>query len=156
MVFREVQTFRGMWWFWLVSLPICALSAWGIFSVWQDGSPAIISTCTIAILLCLVLAALRLSCTLDQEKISISFFPFPSRSVPWTQVRSVFIRKFDTSEFKATTSSSPSKNNYTSGKGYFLAAGYGLQLVTHEGERILIGTRKPGLLQDFLKQLGKI
>src|SRR6185369_15356247 len=110
--------------------------------------------CSVAMALALFFFFHGLKTDFNDIEIRVAYFPllFFRRRIFWSQVSKVYVRKFEWREFKATgVGAMP----IGSGKAYHLFSEYGLQLETSDGDKILIGTRKPKSLVEFLKRIHK-
>lgn len=157
--FEEIQWVRKMSGYWLISTPLVLFGVWGLISLVggkdedQIKTPLIVF-CSIPILMSAIYFFVQLKTDFNEREIVIRFFPLPffKRSISWNQISKVYVRKFNWSEFKATgVGAIP----FGSGKAYHLFSHYGLQIETINGEKILVGTRKPKSLQEFLKRINK-
>ena len=156
--FEETQSFRKVWWYWVIFIPFTLLGIWGLVSLVGASDPAkindtLIIVCSIPIALTVFCSLVTLKTEVNENAIVIRVFPFLiKRTIPWSQISKAFVGKYELSEFKATGLGAIPFGN---GKAYLFYCEYGLQLETTEGNRILIGTRKPKSLQEFLKSINK-
>ena len=157
--FEETQLLRRVWWYWIVFIPFALLGVWGLVNLVGSSDPAkindtLIIVCSIPIALTVFCSLVTLKTEVNENAIVIKVFPFLiKRTIPWSQISKAFVLKYELNEFKATGSGAIPFGN---GKAYHLYSGYGLQLETMEGNKILIGTRKPKSLQEFLKAINKL
>ena len=158
--FEEIQRVRKIWWYWAISIPLTIFCSWSIINLVGAKDEAqinvqLILLSSVPIALTIFLFFMNLKTTLNETELVIKLFPlFVTRTIPWNQVNKVFIRKYEWSEFKATGLGAIPFGNR--GTAYHLFGEYGLQIETNDGDKILIGTRKPKSLQEFLKRLNKL
>ncbi len=158
--FEEIQRVRKMSWYWIIFIPLVSFGIWGLINLVGAKDENHINTslivfCSIPIVLFSLGFFVNLETDYNEKEITLRFHPFPffKRTIFWNQINKVYIRKFDWSEFKATgLGAMPFRNR---GTAYHLFGEYGLQIETNDGDKILIGTRKPKSLQEFLKRLNK-
>lgn len=158
MKFEEIQRVRSIWWYWAISAPLSLFGVWGVLNL--VGTKDLDQTNFTLIILCSFLIALvtfhffiGLRTDYNNYEIIVKFSPFFKKIIPWNKIANVYIRKFDWSEFKATGVGAIPLG---SGKAYHLFSEYGLQIEMINGDKILIGTRKPKSLQEFLKRMNKL
>ena len=160
--FEETQLLRKVWWYWVIFIPLATFGVWGLINLVGAKNPnqinfSLIIFCSIPVALTVFLFFGRLKTELNETEIVAKFFLFPvfiKRTIPWNRIGKVFVRKYDWSEFKATGLGAIPFGNR--GIAYHLFGEYGLQIEKTNGGKILIGTRKPKSLQEFLKQLNKL
>ena len=151
--FFEVQYFWQQPLTWIVWL-VCIPTIWLLYR--EDAIHGLFAY--VSILLMIVVIALvmlsKLTTEVSETGISFRMTPFHNkvRSYEWSDIDTVEVRKY-----------SPLKEYGgwglrigLQGTAYNVKGNMGLQLVTHEGKRILIGTQRPGELVEVLEQLGKI
>lgn len=159
--FQENQWIRKMLWYWIISAPLVVFSVFGLISLTganvedQIKNPLIVF-CSIPILIATICFFIQMKIDINENDIVIRYFPVPffKRKICWNQISKVYLRKFELGEFKATGSGAIPFGHL--GTSYHLFSDYGLQIVTINGDKILIGTRKPKSLQEFLKRLNKL
>jgi len=152
--FLEIQRVRKMSGYWIISTPLVLFGLWGLVNLVGAKDEDQINTqlivfCSIPIVLALLGFFVHLKTAYNEKEIIVRFYPLPffKRKIEWSQISQVYVRKFDWSEFKATgVGAIP----FGSGKAYHLFSEYGLQIETINGDKILIGTRKPKSWQEFL------
>lgn len=159
--FQERQWIRKTLGYWIISAPLVVLGVFGLISlvgakVEEQIKNPLILFCSIPIILATICFFLQMKTDLNENEIVITYFPLPifKRKIGWDQISKVYVRKFERSEFKATGSGAIPFGH--SGTCYHLFSDYGLQIVTLDGDKILIGTRQPKSLQEFLKRLNKL
>ena len=158
--FLEIQRIHKMFGYWFVATPLVGLGVWGLIYFIRANdenqiNATLIILCSAPILLSIFYFSVNLKTDYNEIEIKISYFPIPffKRRILWNTINKAYVRKFDWSEFKAT---GVGMIPFGSGKAYHLFSEYGLQLETINGEKILIGTRKPKSLQEFLKRINKL
>lgn len=84
--------------------------------------------------------------------IIVSYFPFFSqKTVYWNEVQELFIRKYN----PLTEYGGWGIKFGPSGSVYNVRGNIGLQIIFHNGSRLLIGTGKPDEMIKLLQKLGK-
>jgi hypothetical protein len=159
--FEEIQRVRKMSWYWIIFIPLVSFGIWGLINLVGTKDENHINTslivfCSIPIVLSLFGFFLNLKTDYNEKEITLRFLPLPffKRTIFWNQINKAYIRKFDWGEFRAIGSGAIPLGNR--GRAYHLYGEYGLQIETTDGDKILIGTRKPKSLQEFLKRLNKL
>jgi hypothetical protein len=159
--FEEIQRVRKITSYWFISIPIVSLAVWGLIHSFgaKDGdhiNSTLILICSFLIAITVFYFFVNLRTDYNEKEIIIRYFPFLffQRRISWNQISKAYVRKIDRSEFKATgLGAFPFGNR---GKAYHLFSEYGLQIEMVDGDKILIGTRKPKSLLEFLKYINKL
>lgn len=160
-LFEESQRFR-QWWVWLILLPINILWVAAIYQQVLQGVPFGDNPMPDAGLYilagtCVMVSFLILSCHLKTqvtaEGIRVRFFPFQwaYREYRWDQLTACYIRKYNPiGEYGGW-----GYRIGLFGKGMALnvSGSMGLQL-EFDKKKLLIGTRRPDVLDALLLQLG--
>ena len=151
--FFEVQYFwqnRLSWIVWLVCIP----TVWLLYR--DDAIHGLFAFVLILLMIGLIALVMLSKLTTEVSASGISFRMTPfhrtSRTYAWSDIDSVEIRKY-----------SPIREYGgwgirmgLQGTAYNIKGNIGLQIVTQEGKRILIGTQKPEELNEVLDHLGKL
>ncbi|MEK6781467.1 MAG: hypothetical protein AABY93_07160 [Bacteroidota bacterium] len=158
--FEEIQLLRKVWWYWIIFIPFALFEIWGLInsvgaSYDDQINSQLIILSSIPVVLAVFLFFARLKTEFNENEIVVKLNPvFITRTIPWNQISKVYIRKYELGEFKAIGSGAIPIGKR--GIAYHLFSEYGLQIETTDGYKVLIGTRKPKSLQEFLKRLNKL
>lgn len=151
LVFEEEQRFR-QWWIWLVLLFVLAAI---LFSNSKEGKlfdTSELITTAIIVLLILLLFAANLKTRIDEKGVHIRFFPFhfSYRTYEWEKLYSAEVKKYSPiGEYGGWGVRISLTGN---GKAFNVSGNKGIYLVTSEGKKRMIGTKKEIEAQEVLKQ----
>lgn len=156
--FSETQKFR-QWWVWAIVLLPCL----GVMAVFMFAQPAekndlgmdvwVVMTLVSFISISIILL-LKLQTQIDAEKIRFKFSPFhfKYREIDWFDIEKAYIRTYNPlREYGGWGIRYGGKK----GKAYNVRGNMGLQLELSNGKKILLGTQKPGELNEFLLKIRK-
>ena len=167
--FYEVQRFRTRW----AWMAVIAINAFFIYAIIQQvvlGKPfgtkpasdtILLLIEIIPLLLLFFLISIRLKTEYNSEGISYRFFPFQFKTtvIAWHELQDAYLREYRSFyEYggwgirKGTAKVGNAINTSQSGTT-------GLQLIFHDGKKLLIGTRKPEEIKTILDKIiaeGKI
>ena len=107
-------------------------------------------------LLCLIIGIILSFCLttqIMQDGIVVSYFPFFSgKKFRWEEIQEVYIRKYHAlAEYGGWgIKFGPSGNVYN------VRGNIGLQIIFHDGSRLLIGTERPDEIALVLQKLGRL
>lgn len=167
--FSEVQRFRTRW----AWMAVIAFNAFFLYAVIQQvvlGKPfgskpapdqVLLLLELIPLLFLFFLVSIRLKTSYDQGGIRYRFYPFQFKTtfIAWHELQDAYLREYHSfyeyggwgiRRGKAKTGNAI--NTSQSGKT-------GLQLIFHDGKKLLIGTRKPEEIRSILDKViaeGKI
>lgn len=160
-MFRETQQFRQKW-LWLLIILIVIGLAWPLLLPLFGGKTTQPMPLYVSVLLAIIPVAiiifmyvLKLDTEITEEGIYFSFFPVVKRKLlPWWEVDTVFIRKYhaimEYGGWGIRNSMGKKK-----GRALCVSGDIGIQLVTKDGKRLLIGTQKPEEVQVLLTQFAR-
>lgn len=157
--FHEVQKAQRPWMWLLLVLAYTGLGMMAVRHVYDQQASGehmltLSSIIFVAVLLTLVAFLIyntRLLTTIDEKGISYTFLPLHLRKrfIYWEDIDEIYIREYDAiSEYGGWGMKFGSQ-----GKGYTVKGRYGLQLVTVDGRKILIGTQRPIELERLILNL---
>jgi hypothetical protein len=158
MTFTEIQRFN-QWWIWLLLAGLFLIPFYSIYKEFIkttkselsafDNPGWIIMTFAIAMLI-LFMTSLRLTTSIDEDKIHIRFSPLTSKTFEWNDIKSAELIKY----------------GFVGGWGIRLWTKYGtvynvkgdMGLAIHmkNGKKYVIGTQKVEELSNYLKSIGKL
>ena len=158
--FSEKQCFKQIW-LWLILIGVNGLFIFSfirqvIFGLPFGGKPisniGLIIMTILTLLLSFLFLNLRLETSIKANGIYVRFFPFhlTFKYYPWDKLNQSFVRKYNPiGEFGGWGLRGFSKN-----RALCVSGDKGIQLVTQDGSKILIGTNKAEEATEILKQLG--
>lgn len=149
-VFKEEQAFR-QWWLILIIAGSLVVTAIPVFKNLDDSEYNFWKVFgLIPLLLILVLFwVMRLNTTINNEGIKARFEPFRifKRVYHWNEIQECYVRKYAPfSEYGGWGIRTFRKN-----KAYNVSGNMGIQIVTKDKKRFLIGTNKPWDAERVLK-----
>lgn len=155
-VFKEEQAFR-QWWLILIITVCLVVTAIPVLGNLDDSNPNFWKVFGfIPILLILVLFwVLKLHTSINHEGITASFEPFSffKRHYYWNEINECYVRKYSPfNEYGGW-----GIRVFRKTKAYNVSGNMGIQIVTKDKKRFLIGTKKPREAERVLKYYqGKI
>jgi len=161
-LFSERQRFNQIW-IWLILLGVNGLFIFVLTKQVILGHPfwdkpisniALIILTILTLLLSFLFLNLRLETNIKANGIYVRFFPFhfTFKYYPWDKLNQSFIRKYNPiGEFGGWGLRGLGKN-----RAINVSGDKGIQLVTKDGSKILIGTNKADEAAEVLKQLGHL
>lgn len=147
-IFEEEQRFR-QWWIWLVLLFILATI---LFKGFETNMGGLTTPIVIIASVVLLLFLANLKTRIDERGIHIRFFPFhfSFRTYEWDKLYSAEIKKYspivDYGGWGVRISLTGN------GKAFNVSGNKGIYLVTSDGKKRMIGTKKEVEAQEVLKQ----
>lgn len=155
-IFEEEQSFVGTWMWYLilgVSLLSVGGSTAGYFMIEEkEGVIGLIIASMVTIGIVGVLYTSKLSIIVDRNTFYYRFPPFVSseRSIKREDVKELYIRTYrPISEYGGWGY----RYRFRSGRALCIVGNIGVQIVTNNDKKILIGTQKPELLERAITQL---
>ncbi|MEQ8472705.1 MAG: hypothetical protein RIC35_16055 [Marinoscillum sp.] len=167
-LFKETQTFKGTFFWWLQTILIVAIigglilgKLLMIFGVqaFQSIQPED-SESMIAIIIALIvlggvfwlLSLIKMVVEIDEAGLYYTYFPFVSskRSISKSDLISMSVRKYSPIlEYGGWGY----RRSFRNGKALNVQGKYGLQVEYKDGKKLLLGTQKPAELDQVVKQL---
>ena len=133
---------------------------WGVFAMigFVLMSSGLLDGTTLVILIAgaagaLWLMASPMTTEISEQGVLVRVRPFhrKDRSYEWSEIESCHVRKYSPlGEYGGWGIRFGSR-----GRAFNVSGNMGLQLVFHDGKRLLIGTRKPDEIRETLIELGK-
>lgn len=156
LLYKETQSFRYTWSWWLVVLILAGtLAGFIIFQMqkWADLlSPGILITVVVTGGVIWLLNGMTLTTEIDQDAISYQYPPFsPHRkSIQKEQVLELVVRKANPiSEFGGWGY----RTGFGKTKALNVTGKWGLQITFHDGKKLFLGTQKPEALNAAIHAL---
>lgn len=168
LIFKETQTFRGTWAWWLilvVSAPVAGMFLWAFFQQLILGEPwgtkpisnlGLVAVGGLAIIVVssvfTLFQVMKMKVEIDQETLYYSFYPFirTNRVVSKEHVETLFVRESNpVLEFGGWGY----RIGFFTAKALNVKGKWGLQLVFRSGEKLFLGTQKPKELEQAIKTL---
>ena len=163
-LFSEKQRFH-QWWLWLLLIGLNGLILYGIvqqliFGIPFGDKPAsdagLVLSFAIPLSLLVFFIFLRLETHITKDGIYVRFLPFQKhyKHYSWANLSKSFVRKY--SPILEYGGWGYRFGIYGKGSALNVSGNKGLQLVTIDGKRMLIGTRKPDEIMQVLRKLGQV
>lgn len=163
-LFTEKQRFNQVW-LWILLLGINGLCITGVilqvfFGQAVGDKPTsdagILILAGLLLTITLFIASLRLHTTIRKEGIYVRFFPFhlKVRYFAWDKLSKAHIRKY--SPIFEYGGWGLRIDLFGRGTAYNVSGNMGLQLEFSDGNKLLIGTKKPEELTEVLKKMGQL
>ena len=159
-LFSERQRFKQIW-LWLILLVVNGLFIFGLtkqvifghqFGDKSISNIGLIIVTILTLLLSFLFFNLRLETKIKADGIYVRFFPFhlTFKYYPWDKLNQSFVRQYNPiGEFGGWGLRGFGKN-----RALNVSGDKGIQLVTQNGSKILIGTNKAEEATEILNQLG--
>lgn len=158
-LFQETQRFR-QWWIWLIALLPAVLTIGGLLYQKATGKPfgnnpatngEYITIIATALLVPLLFLFMKLETKVTNRSISYRFFPFHMK---WRVLHFEQIKHLEIRTYKPLMEYGGWGLRYGSGGwSYNVSGNRGLQLVTTDRNRLLIGTQRPDELHSCLNKI---
>jgi hypothetical protein len=152
--FKEKQQFR-QWWLWLILIFVGGDGIWTTMKSVQAGPGFSFDKNVLPFLVLLIPAAViffmlyaRLETEIKSDGIYVRFFPIHRRFrfYPWAELDNVYVRQYSPlGEYGGWGLRGLGGN-----KALNISGNKGLQLILKNGDRMLIGTRKPEEIEQVL------
>lgn len=150
-VFSEIQAFK-QWWLWALLVITLLISAIPLFNI--EGSLNNIKWNLIGfipvLLIIVMFLVLKLETRIDRNGITAEFTPFRifKRHYHWNEISKCYVRKYSAvSEFGGW-----GVRGFGTAKAYNVSGNKGIQIVTKDDKKFLIGTNKPEEAQKVIKR----
>ncbi len=141
-VFEEKQRF-GQWWVWAILLAVLGLSVNGIWNKENIQTSDVVVPAVAFGLVAFLLLGSTLKTRIDEKGVHVKFFPFilKTHSYSWEDLYSVEIATYSPlADFGGWGYRISFKGK---GRAYNVKGNKGIQLITSDGKKRLIGTQKP-------------
>lgn len=155
--FSEKQKFT-QWWLWALLVAALIIPLAVTLVQYNSGNSTITPYdiavgCMLPLLIILFFTTIKLHTTVDQTGIHYRFAPIhrKMRDIPWTDVEKAYTRTY--SPIKEYGGWGIRSGIAKIGKAYNISGNKGLQLELKNGKKILIGTNRPGEIDQLLKTL---
>jgi len=163
-LFSETQRFKQIW-IWIILIPINGLFLFGliqqvIFHQQFGDKPASDAVLIVAALFMAALTYLfiimRLETKITSEGIDVRFYPlqWTYRHYTWDNMVRSFVRRY--SPIGEYGGWGLRLGAFGKGKAFNISGDKGLQLEFTTGQKLLIGTNKPGELNTVLLSIGQL
>ena len=162
-LFAEKQRFTQLW-VWVILIGINALLVFGIIQQILLGKPfgdkpmpdaGLIIVAILSLLFTLGFLNMKLETTIKTDGIHVRFFPFQQtfKFYSWDKIDQIYVRKYrPLAEYGGWGIRDVSSKN----KALNVSGNTGIQIITKDGARILIGTKKGDEVMEVLKQVGHL
>lgn len=155
-IFEETQSFVGTW-IWYLILIVSSFSIGGAFIgafmiTETDGIVGLSIAAITTLALVVLLYTSKLSIVIDQESIHYRYPPFinTNKIICKDDVSELYVRSYDSlTEYGGWGY----KYSFKNGRLLNILGGEGLQIITKNDKKILIGTEKPDQLKYAVKKL---
>lgn len=148
MEYRESQKFN-QWWLWIMNFVLFAGLAYMGYDSWSNGGDlmaAVIGPLTMALVM-IMLATIELRTVITEDGLEVKFWPFGRRRIFKSEIRLARVRKYSPlREFGGW-----GYRIGPGGKAFNMQGNMGLQLEMKDGDKLLIGTRKPEELAAWME-----
>lgn len=141
--FKEVQKFT-QWWLWLILIAVALIPVYGIYKqIFQGeafgGKPisdsGLITATVVTFGILLLFGFFKLQTQIDQTYIQIKFFPFVTKKIAWSEVKSSQVVKYGFVGYGIRM--------FTEyGTVYNTKGNKGLAIELKNGKKLLVGTQK--------------
>jgi len=150
-IFKENQRFR-QWWLIIVLITIVLASALPLFSEISLNEVKLKSLIApvISLLVFVLVFILNLETRINSKGISAGFEPLPflRRKYNWDEIQECFVRTYaPISEYGGW-----GIRGFGRAKAYTVSGNKGIQIITKNNERFLIGTEKPDLAKRAINK----
>lgn len=151
--FSEKQRFT-QWWLWLL---LSAVMIYTIYNFVEDrqyfSTPELAISILIPILVIILFLVIRLETKIDEQGISVRFFPFQItfRYYPWRNIKKAYVRKY--SPLTEYGGWGMRQGLFGKGKAYNVKGNQGLQIILNDDKKVLIGTQKFKEMEEFLTEI---
>jgi hypothetical protein len=150
-IFKENQKFR-QWWLIILMITIVIASALPLFSEISTNEVQLKSLIApiISLLVFVLIFILNLETKINSKGISAGFEPLPffRRHYDWDEIQECYIRTYaPVSEYGGW-----GIRGFGRAKAYNVSGNIGIQIITKNNERFLIGTEKPDLAKRAIRK----
>lgn len=155
-IFKEEQSFVGTWmWYLVIGISLISVGGTALAVFYKqdtEGIVGLIIAATVTGGLILLFAFSKLYISIDQENLYYRYPPFVNRekTVSKNDVKEIYVREYKPiMEYGGWGY----RFRFRSGKALNVAGNTGLQLITKNDKRILLGTQKPEEMERAVKRL---
>jgi len=150
-IFKENQRFR-QWWLIILLITIIIASAIPLFSEISINKVRLKSLIApiISLVIFILIFILNLETRINSKGISAGFEPLPffRRNYNWDEIQECYVRTYaPVSEYGGW-----GIRGFGRAKAYNVSGNKGIQIITKNNERFLIGTEKPDLARRAIKK----
>ncbi len=152
--FSETQRFT-QWWLWLILIGITSIPVIGIYQQifmkqpFGDNPMSNVGLIVFAVFILLILALFRwmkLEITMDDEGIKMKFYPFTSKNIKWSEIKSAELVKYGFVGYGIRYGSKYGVVYNTKGRE-------GIAIETKSGAKLVIGTQLKNEVNSILHKL---
>ncbi len=153
-IFEEKQKFSQWWLIAIMAIPLIGVSVNAYYETegFSDIATNISSILTVLLVILILgcIFILELRTNIDAIGIRAYFYPFPffRKKYLWSQIEKVYVRKYS----PLTEYGGWGVRGLGEAKAYNVSGKYGIQIVTKEKKKFLIGTQKPQDVERVLKR----
>jgi len=148
MEYRESQKFN-QWWLWVMNLVLFVGLVFLGYDSWSNGGDllaASVGPLSMAIVM-ILLATIELRTVISEDGLEVKFWPFGRRRIFKSEIKSARVRKYSPlREFGGW-----GVRFGPGGKAFNMQGNMGLQLEMKDGDKLLVGTRKPKELAAWVE-----
>ncbi len=159
-LFTEKQRFT-QWWLWVLLAGVNGLLVFAVFYQVVAGRPfgskpignaGLLFTAGSVLLLTALFRSFRLDTAITLAGIQVRFRPFHTTALfyPWSGLSQCYLRAY--SPLKEYGGWGLRYSPFGGGTAFNVSGNQGLQLVTTDGKKILIGTRRPAAIAAVLER----
>ena len=151
-IFKEQQRFNQWWLHLIIALTFAGWLLLLFRGIEKTDNVAEIATLLLfGILLVLVtlgILSLRLETKIDSSGVTARFFPlvFITRHYKWNEIEEIFVRKYSPFAEYGGWGVRGSKK----ARAYNVSGNNGIQIVTRDNKKFLIGTKKPEIAKQII------
>lgn len=152
-IFKEEQRFGQLWI--IVILVTSSIVPMILFIKAYNNNKMslldLIIASSLVIFSCLLIFVFKLTTKIDEEGIHYKFFPihFSFKLIKWSDISEIYTRKYDAiSEYGGWGCKGGILWKKSNGVAYNVSGEEGLQIITKEGKKILIGTKQIHLVDQ--------
>lgn len=148
MEYRESQKFN-QWWLWLLNIALLLGLVLVGYTSWTGGGDLLSSAIgpIVMAVTMILLATIELRTVISEDGLEVKFWPFGRRRIFKSEIKSARVRKYSPlREFGGW-----GYRIGPGGKAFNMQGNMGLQLEMRDGDKLLIGTRKPEELAAWIE-----
>lgn len=149
-IFEEKQAFRQWWLFLLLGSTVVVILVPLFNDVSQENIWAILISALLIVVVVIGFLVLRLYTRIDSSGIYAKFSPlnFVQKKFNWNEIEKCYVREYSPlSEYGGW-----GIRGFPKVRAYNVSGNMGIQLVTKDGRRFLLGTQKPKQAQQIMER----